>query len=186
MNGEGAFVGLALGIAPASDSTRRTFAYLEGNETLIADGKKHEGTGTEDFFNSAWYFPDEPFSQPFGGLTFKSKTPPRVSMYRLMTADAVPFRHNFEFQFEHGNGNNSNDLEWAWAAFWYQKPPLQFEITDALGAKSDIPPRGSTPAKRKWDEALILSALGFISLVVIFGFGAWRARKSASDLSKNK
>ncbi len=148
VQGEGAFVGLVLDIRPAPDATRRTFAFLEGNETLIADGQKYEGTGTEDFFNSAWYYPEKPFAIQFHGMSFKGTNPPRVTAYRWMIPDAVPFQKSFEFNFEHGNGSNSNDLEFRWIAFWYQKHEAKFEIVDALAKlqSSGASGQGSTPA----------------------------------------
>jgi hypothetical protein len=130
--GSGAFVGLNLGIAPAPESARRAFAYLEGNETITADGRKYEGTGAEDFFNSAWYYPEKPFARPYHGLTFKNDLPPQVSAYRLMVPDAVPFQKSLNFAFQHGSSNRGADLEYRWVAFWYQKAPLNFEVPDAL------------------------------------------------------
>jgi hypothetical protein len=168
VQGEGAFVGLVLDIRPAPDTTRRTFAFLEGNEILIADGHKYEGTGTEDFFNSAWYFPDQEFSKPYHGMTLKTQTPPRVTAYRWMIPDAVPFKKNFEFQFEHGNGNNSNDLEYRWVAFWYQKPPFNYEIKDEL--EGGAAQAGSTPAASAEGNSAavwIFAALGGAALVLV-------------------
>jgi hypothetical protein len=168
VQGEGAFVGLVLDIRPAPDTTRRTFAFLEGNEILIADGHKYEGTGTEDFFNSAWYFPDEEFSKSYHGMTLKTQDPPRVTAYRWMIPDAVPFKKNFEFQFEHGNGNNSDDLEYRWVAFWYQKPPFDYEITDDL--KGGAAQAGSTPAATAEGDGAavwIFAALGGVALVLV-------------------
>ena len=130
--GKGAFCGLNLSISPAPDSGRRTFAYLEGNETITADGKKYEGTGTEDFFSSAWYFPKKSFSFPFHGMTYKTMSPPAIAAYRLMIPDALPFQKSLQFDFEHGNNYNSNDLLFRWVAFWYQEPAGQSEIIDAL------------------------------------------------------
>lgn len=130
--GEGALVGLAMDIRPVSETTRRSFAYLEGNEIIVADGAKYEGTGTEDYFNSAWYFPDKPFVGAFGGLTFKNAQPPQSSMVRWMLPDAIPFRRSLDFTFEHGRANNSDDLEYRWVAFWYQQPGGEFTVEDAL------------------------------------------------------
>ena len=163
VQGEGAFVGLVLDIRPAPDAFRHTFAFLEGNETLIADGKKYEGTGTEDFFNSAWYYPEKSFSKQYHGMSFKSTSPPRVTAYRWMIPDAVPFQKNFEFDFEHGNGNNSDDLEFRWVAFWYQKHNAKFEIADALnsaasGQSSTPVATGATSGNN--GELLILVVLG--------------------------
>ncbi len=169
VKGEGAFVGLVLDIRPAADTTRRTFAYLEGNEILIADGKKYEGTGTEDYFNSAWYYPEKAFTRPYHGMTFKGMDPPRVTTYRWMIPDAVPFTNNFEFQLEHGNGNNSNDLEYRWVAFWYQKAPFNFEIKDALQGGSARATNISADGTQEEQKPLtwIFVALGGAAIVLV-------------------
>jgi hypothetical protein len=182
VTGAGAFVGLALGIEPAPGATRRTFSYLEGNEIITADSQRYEGTGTEDFFNSAWYFPDQPFAFPFHGLTFKSASPPRVSAYRLMIPDAVPFRKSLKFEFEHGNGNNSDDLLYRWVAFWYQKPPLQFQVTDALGHDLAAPGGAGKAAASGGDalgRRLLFAALGLILFVLVIR-AARRAQRPSS------
>ena len=168
VQGEGAFVGLVLDIRPAPDAFRRTFAFLEGNETLIADGKKYEGTGAEDFFNSAWYYPEKPFEKQYHGMSFKSTSPPRVTAYRWMISDAVPFQKNFEFNFEHGNGSKSDDLEFRWVAFWYQKHNAKFDIADALSKAQSggASGQGSTPAAAanaafsNNEKLLVLAVLG--------------------------
>lgn len=173
-SGSGFFIGLALGIEPAPGSPRRLFAYLEGNETITADGKTYEGTGAEDFFDSAWYFPEKPFSQPYYGMTFKHKLPPQVSMYRLMIPDAMPFQKSLTFAFEHGSHNNSDDLLYRWVAFWYQKSPLQFQVADTLSA---VPPAGSAsePARAAGDGTSKIIAV----LVGLAGIsaGLFAARK---------
>lgn len=165
VTGEGAFVGLLLDIKPAHNAFRRTFAFLEGNETITADNKKYEGTGTEDFFNSAWYFPDKPFSQLYHGLTFKSTNPPHVTAYRWMVPDAVPFKKSFKFEFEHGNGNNDNDLEYRWVAFWYQKPPFKYEVPNILTANASTLTDSS---QSKNTKAPILAAIAGVLIV-----GGW-------------
>ncbi len=178
VQGEGAFVGLVLDIRPAPDTTRRTFAFLEGNEILIADGKKYEGTGTEDFFNSAWYFPDNEFLKPYHGVTLKTQDPPRITAYRWMIPDAVPFKKNFEFQFEHGNGNNSDDLEYRWVAFWYQKAPFNFEVKDEL--KSGAALALSTPGAAANEKTISASVWFFAALgglpLVLFVFVTLKKR----------
>jgi hypothetical protein len=183
VTGQGAFVGLALGIKPAPDSTRRTFAFLEGNETITADGKTYEGTGTEDFFNSAWYFPDEPFSMPYHGLTYKSQSPPQVSAYHFMIPDAIPFRKTLNFAFEHGKGNNSDDLEYRWVAFWYQKPPLKSEVANSLdtGGRTaqdkTVSGRVSTGTQGSLWVRFYLAALGAVLCVAVIRFVARLARR---------
>jgi hypothetical protein len=131
-SGEGAFVGLNLDMRPVAGSTRRTFVFLEGNEVIKADNRVLEGTGNEDFFNSAWYFPDQPFSRSFNGLTNKTQSPPAVSAYRLMIPDAVPFKKSLSFDFGHSGRNRGDDMEYRWVAFWYQKPGGSWQIEDKL------------------------------------------------------
>lgn len=144
LKGAGALMGLAVSFAPNATSRRRAFAYLEGNELIRADGKLFEGTGTEDFFSSAWYFPDKPFSRPFEGMTQKIALPPTVSAYRFLIPDAIPFQKSLRFDFEHGNGNGAEDIDWKTTAFWYQKLPIDLPVSDsqkpaAIAANSDVP-----------------------------------------------
>ncbi len=177
--GKGAFCGLNLSITPAPDSGRRTYAYLEGNETITADGKKYEGTGTEDFFSSAWYFPKKPFSFPYHGLTSKTAAPPAVSAYRLMIPDALPFKKSLQFDFEHGNNNNSNDLLFRWVAFWYGEPAMRFEIADALQDNVQRSP-SEGPAH------LNIFVLALVTALIVGGGGGFivkMARKRAEKSS---
>lgn len=184
-DGAGAFVGLSLAIQPTEESSRRSFAYLEGNETITADGQKYEGTGTEDFFNSAWYFPDKPYSHPDNGLIFKNKLPPQVAMYRLKFSDAVPFRKSLNFAFEHASGNSSNDLIYRWVAFWYQKPPLKFQVVDKLGigavasdAHGHATGGGSGQDAEQGHASTLLALLvGAGGVVLGVGFARWTRRK---------
>ena len=132
VEGAGAFVGVRMAVAHNEKSTRFTFGYLEGNEKLIADGTTYEGTGTEDFYNSAWYFPQTPIQRPYGGLSEKTLKPSNSSMYRLMLADAVPFQQKFEFQQEVGYNNTWDNLNYRWIVFWYQKPGASARVADAL------------------------------------------------------
>lgn len=185
VRGSGAFVGLVLDIRPAPDTVRRTFAFLEGNELLITDGKEYEGTGTEDYFNSSWYYPDEPFYRDYHGMTYKGFDPPRVTTYRWMVTDAVPFQESFEFQLEHGNGNNSDDLEYRWIAFWYQKGPADFTIENELtGGASG---QGGAAAEPAGDETNILlgepEIWGVGALIIAVGVAAFLVtrRRQESD-----
>ncbi len=170
--GEGAFVGLNLDIRPVAGANRRTFAFLEGNETITADGTSHEGTGTEDFFNSAWYFPDTPFARPFGGLTRKTLAPPGVSAYRLMILDAVPFKKSFSFDFGHNGRNHDDDMEYRWVAFWYQKAGGAFQIEDKL-AQSGVK---AADSRNPTETASSNKSFFYLAAALLFG-GALAARQ---------
>ncbi|MDF2440715.1 MAG: hypothetical protein JWN98_1699 [Abditibacteriota bacterium] len=166
-SGSGAFVGLALDIRPIAETTRRSFAYLEGNEIIVADNKRYEGTGTEDFFNSAWYFPEKPFVDEFGGMTFKNALPPQVSSVRWMLPDALPFRRSLDFTFEHGRANNSQDLEYRWAAFWYQQPGGEFAVADALKYGATV--EQGTSKNRERDALVRRYILGTLATMIVAG-----------------
>ncbi len=141
VKGQGAFAGLALSIEPDKGSPHRTFSFLEGNETITLDGAPYEGTGTEDYFSSAWYFPDKPFLDQYNGLSFKSPAPPAVSAYRFHVVDPIPFKRSLDFSFEQGKGNNTDDMNWKWTAIWYQIPPLALPG----GASTGEAPNGAAP-----------------------------------------
>lgn len=132
LDGSGALVGISADMGPQPDSPRRTFAFLEGNETITADTNAYKGTGTEDFFNSAWYFPKKTYQHPFDSMTSHSDSPPRVAASRWMIDDAVPFKHQLNVTLEHGNGNRGSDLQYHWYAFWYQQQPVRFEVPEIL------------------------------------------------------
>ncbi len=140
VKGQGALAGLALSIEPDKNSPKQTFAFLEGNETITLDGAPYEGTGTEDYFSSAWYFPDKPFLDPYSGLSLKTQKPPAISAYRFHVLDPLPFKQSLDFSFEQGKGNNTDDMDWKWTAMWYQIPPLSVP-----GASPTNVPSGASP-----------------------------------------
>jgi hypothetical protein len=50
--------------------------FLEGNEMVYIDGDDHapiEGTGTEDYFCSGWYFDRGVYSAPYHGVVIKDE-----------------------------------------------------------------------------------------------------------------
>ena len=184
LNGQGAFVGLALDIKAGPDSKRQTFGFLEGNEIITSDGERFEGTGTEDYFSSAWYYPDKPFFHPFEGLTKKTKSPLEVATYRFHVPDPIPFRRELTFDFEHGNGNNAPDMKWNWVAFWYEKPPLTVttqartddggsDVAAVPGSDSDTPVVGNDKSK------LWISVGAGVLLGLVFAFIRRARRKRA-------
>ena len=179
-SGEGAFVGLNLDMRPVAGSTRRTFVFLEGNEVIKADNRVLEGTGNEDFFNSAWYFPDQPFSRSFNGLTNKTQSPPAVSAYRLMIPDAVPFKKSLSFDFGHSGRNRGDDMEYRWVAFWYQKPGGSWQIQDKLAATSVKNAEAKNAAANGHSRSML-----YLALVVALG-GALAAFQMSARRNRRK
>jgi len=91
-------------------------AHLEGDERVQIDGSRWpqiHGTGLEDFFGGGFYFVRGTFVQPtHGNPAHAADGSPRRpginlrSVYRLLLADAIPFRNGIRFAIEHGPGND--------------------------------------------------------------------------------
>jgi hypothetical protein len=119
IKGKGQFVGVNYYV-----NCPTTMWYGEGDEMVFIDGDTIptlNGTGTEDFFNTAWC-PKELYSHPYYGY-------PRVNnetgwlghthVYRFFISDPVYFDKSCKFTIEHGHNNNLT-LDLASVAYWYQ------------------------------------------------------------------
>lgn len=101
--------------------------YGEGDEMMRIDDEPWpvsiHGTGTEDYFNTAWG-PNECFSSPFfgliseGGQAFSGK----VSWRRFHLLDPVRFARSIRVSIEHGHANRRCD-DYSSTAYWYQDEP---------------------------------------------------------------
>ncbi len=132
--GRGHYVGTLLSMQPRRG---RSLWYLEGNERVFVDADTAPrvlGTGTEDYFNSGWYFNTGPYSAPAHGLTIKDTLSGRVSAYRWHIDDAIPFARRLRFTIEHGGTNDAPGTDYSSVAYWYQThphapfPPLPAEL----------------------------------------------------------
>lgn len=163
-SGRGKFAGVALGMAgPSSPAYSRI--YLEGNERVYVDGARTpnpNGTGTEDYFGSGWYFTNGPDSLPFNGdPSHQAGTygcPDNVdctSAYRLTIDDAVPFNSSLTYDIEHGfdfnapGGGTGDDVaaDYSSTAFWYGVSGAGQKTTDTLtvGDAASESAHGYTP-----------------------------------------
>jgi hypothetical protein len=117
--GRGALVGVSLNV----QSLARNLSFLEGDEIYTIDGESRgQGTGTEDYFNSGWYFDEGPFAGAFHGLIIKDDTLGRIVAYRWHLADPIPFHRSLRLTIEHGT-ENSEVADYATMAYWYQTEP---------------------------------------------------------------
>jgi hypothetical protein len=81
------------------------------------------GTGTEDYFNTAWC-PTQEYAAPYHGIIAgggPNWTDP-VTLYRFHLEDPAVFRRNIRVTIEHGHANRRSD-ELSSVAFWYQAEP---------------------------------------------------------------
>lgn len=81
------------------------------------------GTGTEDYFNTAWC-PTQEYAAPYHGIIAAGGpnwTEP-VTLYRWHIEDPVIFQRSIRVTIEHGHANRRGD-DYASVAFWYQAEP---------------------------------------------------------------
>jgi hypothetical protein len=138
VTGRGKFVGVSETKATTVESgTSR--GYLEGDERIHVDGAaapQQHGTGTEDFYESGWYFFGGRFSAPFNGNTAHEVQASGCAfecdaVYRLMIGEAVSFNNSFHFGMEHGPQNDWF-ANYGSTAFLYTQPTVSTRETDAI------------------------------------------------------
>jgi hypothetical protein len=100
---------------------------LEGWETIQRDGEATpsvHGTGTEDYFNGAWYFLAKGgrFSAPYHGCIMRDVLRGRVAAYRFDVAAPVPFSHSLRVEIGHGFSDELT-CDYSSTAYWYQTEP---------------------------------------------------------------
>jgi hypothetical protein len=110
--------------------------YLEGDERFYVDDNQspvYHGTGTEDFYNGAWYFQNDVYNQPMSGNPTHTadSSYDKTACYRFFLQDAIAFRNHIRAGIEHG-GTNDADVEVWTLAYYYHKPNLRTTITDTL------------------------------------------------------
>ncbi|MGA8115933.1 MAG: DUF2961 domain-containing protein [Actinocatenispora sp.] len=113
--------------------------YLEGDERLYVDGSASpdmHGTGTEDFYESGWYFNRETYSDPMNGNTAHETGTADcrydcTTAYRLLLAEGPGFSSSIRFGIEHGPGDNE-PATYGSTAFWYGQAEDGLHWTDSL------------------------------------------------------
>lgn len=104
-NGKGRYVGTVI---EADQDNDTAFCWLEGDERIYVDDSRTPvfyGTGTEDYFNSTFYFYLDEYSLPQNGMTNSDQHYHR-SMYRFHLSDPINFDRHLHFGIEHGDYNN--------------------------------------------------------------------------------
>lgn len=81
------------------------------------------GTGTEDYFNTAWC-PNQEYNASYHGILAGGgpNWSDPVTVYRFHLEDPVVFRRDIRVTIEHGHANRRSD-ELSSVAFWYQSEP---------------------------------------------------------------
>lgn len=148
--GQGHYVGTVMSIR-----SRSPFWFGEGDARIYVDGDSTptiQGTGTEDYFLSAWGLDEHLF--PYFGCTYLSDDPSnlgvRATMYRWHIDDPIRFARSIRFEIEHTGWISADETETgaidghvereddiATVAFWYQVgQPKRFTTLPSLEART--------------------------------------------------
>lgn len=142
--GKGHYVGCNLNIDNFNDHAENW--YGEGDDMIFIDGESWpptlHGTGTEDYFNTA-FCPKTEFSNPQYGITVYSGDKigrdfgGKNSLYRFHISDPIRFEKEIKVTIEIGHNNKfSND--YSSTAYWYQTEPHNHIQID-LSTKNTLP-----------------------------------------------
>lgn len=125
--GRGHYVGCNLQIDQFEDQKNKW--YGEGDDMIFIDDEplpRLYGTGTEDYFNTA-FGPNTEFCTPYYGITLNSGDPDnpwrgKNALYRFHIEDPIHFEKSIRVTIEHGHANKLT-LDYASTAYWYQTEP---------------------------------------------------------------
>ena len=129
-SGEGRLVGTCLIAQGSSSSLVPSFItgplnFLEGDEQLNIDGQTFRGTGTEDYFDSAFYFAPAaaafPFAQWGGKVEDAGTNRGKVSACRWhILGAAIDFHRSLDLSFEIGPPDPASLARYVTTAFLYR------------------------------------------------------------------
>ncbi|HBB93192.1 MAG: hypothetical protein A2X22_04760 [Bacteroidetes bacterium GWF2_49_14] len=134
IEGRGHYVGTVMSVR-----SRSPYWFGEGDAKYYVDGEQEPstwGTGTEDYFLSAWGFTEN--LNNYSGCSYMSKGEEdlgaRYTLYRWHVLDPLRFTKSFRFEIEHTgwisadetatgkvDGHVEREDDMATVAFWYQE-----------------------------------------------------------------
>ena len=152
IEGKGHFVGVNYYIhSPV------TVWFGEGDDMFRIDGEEWpvslHGTGTEDYFNTAWV-PKTPYKHPFFGIARVNEGYGwlgKTHYYRFHVTDPIYFNESLRASIEHGHNNNLT-LDLRSVAYWYQREPHK-PFPPLPSAEEREPNPGVSPANiQRWRQ----------------------------------
>ncbi len=128
-HGRGHYVGCMLSVDNFNVSNQIHPWFVEGDDMIFIDGEiwppSLHGTGTEDYFNSAWCFPTGEYAGPYHGTSLASDIQEHFgkwSLYRFHIEDPIRFNKSIKVTIEHGHANDQGN-DYSSVAYWYQLEP---------------------------------------------------------------
>lgn len=150
--GRGVFYGVTSSMRGGIPPGQNQLNYLEGDERMYPNGSASpaiHGTGSEDFYESGWYFQDGrdggvegvPYAMPQAGLVSREDASDGcryvcLNAYRLMIGDGVPFGNGIEFDIEHGD-RSSMPADYSSTAYWYGQSTPSMSQSDVVEVGDD-------------------------------------------------
>lgn len=127
--GVGHYVGCVLNVDNFNAFRQKYTWFGEGDDMIFVDGEKWppsiHGTGTEDYFLSAWGFPCGEYSEPYHGVSLAGDTAEwsgKWSVYRFHIEDPIGFTKSIRVNIEHGHANDQGN-DYSSIAYWYRAEP---------------------------------------------------------------
>jgi hypothetical protein len=134
LNGEGNYVfleatgkGHFVGVTHAVEQNQNGW-FGEGDDMIFIDGDALptiNGTGSEDYYNGAWGFDDQPFAFLHSGAPYMvdpQRIGGRICLYRWHIESPITFEKSIRVTMEHGHANHRSDNFYT-TAYWYQTEP---------------------------------------------------------------
>lgn len=123
--------------------------YGEGDDMIFIDDEQRpslHGTGTEDYFNTAWC-PQQEVNTPYHGVILGGgpNWGGKISLYRYHILDPIMFDTSIKVTIEHGHNNHRSD-DISTTAYWYQSEPHQ-PFSAILPVKERLPLPDLLPMK---------------------------------------
>jgi hypothetical protein len=142
--GEGHYIGCHLDIhnlmTQETKNEKDSDWFGEGDDYIeIDDGEiTLYGTGTEDYFATAWS-PSQYYCSPYYGITLPGgkNFSGKISYYRYHIEDPIYFHKNIKVKIEHGHANQRSD-DYSSTAYWYQLEPHK-KFPELLPVNERIP-----------------------------------------------
>lgn len=123
-SGRGHYVGCNMNIHNLRHTPEWNW-YGEGDDMIFIDGEAWpphlHGTGTEDYFNTAWC-PQQEVTTPYHGIILGGgpNWSGKITLYRYHIMDPVMFNRSIRVTIEHGHNNHRSD-DISSTAYWYQQ-----------------------------------------------------------------
>ena len=122
--GRGHYVGCNLNIHNLRHTPEWNW-YGEGDDMMFIAGEawppRLHGTGTEDYFDTAWC-PQQEFAAPYHGILLGGgpNWSGKITLYRYHIMDPIMFDRHIRVTIEHGHNNHRSD-DVSSTAYWYQR-----------------------------------------------------------------